>query len=688
MRRFPFAAARARAGAVASPSAQLGSPGRARVLAASLLGGALPLVALAALRPSHPIRATAIWGAIVLLGFAGWGDLVRRRLAPAVDVDWGLRAAWGMAATVAIGGGLCLFGLGRRPVLIAWICGGVALAAQALFVPPGREARASGERPPLGWQVLPAVVLGFVTAFVFLGAAGHTFPNPSDDWPAYLPFVHKLLQTGTVIEPFSVRRMAAYGGQTLLQALTLVVAGDTQIQIFDGGICLVLTVGLIFGFAREARKVSWTLLLLTALAVLMLPDGRANSASEMSGVVGFVAVWRTLTLIDRRAMRGPRPALLAALPLAAVATLRQNFVLPLAVVVVALTLGARPGADPAPDAGAEPWSDRLRFFWQVALATAACLLPWVALAFRSNHTFLFPIVHGNYHPEAGGITYPATWDVRFKVLVAAAFADEPIHPFPLLMLALPAVAAGANRRASLGLWLGTAIGFAFLTWSLPGCDNYTIARYVFGTVVALLVVAGLAASEEGAAPLSRQGLATTGLVAVVLALQIYGTHAAAVKSLGGALDRVRSVDPVPDAVVGAPENERRMQAAVPLGAPLLVMIDRPYLLDFARNPIVLLDQPGSASPAPGIPLTAGPEPVARYLRAQGIRYLAFVRSDRAVSPLYNRAQWQSLASAAPLWRATAPVNLAAFDDLGRLASARRPLYDDGILVVVDLGASG
>jgi hypothetical protein len=324
----------------------------------------------------------------------------------------------------------------------------------------------------------------------------------------------------------------------------------------------------------------------------------------------------------------------------------------------------------------------------VALATAACLLPWAALALRSNHTFLFPIIHGNYHQASGGITYPATWDVRLKLLFGTAFADEPIHPFPLLLLVLPGVAAGANRRASLGLWLGTAVGFVFLVWSLPGCDPYTLARYVFSTVVALAVVAGLAASEEGAAPPSRQGLAAAGLVAAALALQIYGTHGAAVKALGAALDRVRHVDKSPDAVTAAPEAERRMQAAVPRGARLLVMIDRPYLLDFARNPIVLLDQPGAASPAPGIPLTEGPEPVARYLRAQGFRYVAFVRSDRATTPLYSRAQWLGMATGAPLWKATAPFYLAAFDDLGRLSQAFRRIYDDGILVVLDLDARG
>jgi FtsH-binding integral membrane protein len=687
MRRFPLAFSSA--------------PIRWTTLGVSAIGAALPLVALAAFRPSHQIRATAAWGALILISFAGWGDLAKRNLAPRADVDWGLRAAWGLAVTVAVGGLFCFLGLARAPVLVAWICGGVALFAQALLFgrrPPGASAVGSGDSlpraTPLGWESVLAAGVVCATAFIYLSAAGHTFPNPSDDWPAYLPLVRKLLQTGTLVEPFSVRRMAAYGGQTLLQALTLVVAEDTQIQNFDGGICLVLTIGLIFGFAREARNVSWTLLLLTAVSVLMLPDGRANSASEMSGVVGFVALWRTATLVERRRLRGLGPALLVALPAAAVATLRQNYLLTVAIALGALVLrgdGARAsdGARDRTGEQAQPAADRRRFFRQVALLTGACLLPWALLAVWSNHTFLFPIVHGNFHPESGGISVPTTWDLRLRAFFSAMFHDEPIHPLPLVLIALPAVAAGANRRASLGLWLGTMVGFAYLCWSLPNSDNYTIARYVFAYVVGLVIVAGLAAAEgaDGAAARSGRGLTAVGLVATALALQIYGTHAAAVKSLNTALDRIRA-DASPSAVTATPQLEQRMQAAVPPGAPLLVMIDRPYLLDFARNPIEILDEPGAASPAPGIPLTEGAEKVALYLRAQGIRYVGFVRPDKAVSPIYSRAQWLGMLNgSAPLWHATAPFNLAAFDVVGQFAQRHRRLYDDGRLVLVDLAVN-
>jgi hypothetical protein len=351
-----------------------------------------------------------------------------------------------------------------------------------------------------------------------------------------------------------------------------------------------------------------------------------------------------------------------------------------------LALLVRGGAGPS--GATERWEDRLRFFWQVTLLTGACLLPWLILALRSNHTFLFPIFPGNYHPEAGGISVPTPWHERLKTGFWAVFHDKPIQPTLLFLLALPAAAAGPNRRASLGLWLGTMVGFAFLCWSLPNTDNYTIARYDFAYVVGLAVVAGLAAAEGASETLTKRSLAAAGVIATALALHIYGSYGAITKTLDGVVDRLHTPE-IPAQVTADAGRERRMQAAVPPGAALLVMIDRPYLLDFARNPIDLLDQPGGASPAPGIPFTAGSAKVAAYLQALGIRYLAFVRPEKAVSPLYSRTGWMAFQSGgAPIWRQTATYYLAAFDVVNDLAKQRHRLYDDGTLVVVDLAVSG
>ncbi len=639
----------------------------------------VPLSVLVTPKLFGPLAATAIWGLAIVLCFAGWGSWLGRRLVAELEVDWGLRAAWGLALTIAVGGPLCLFGLARRPTLLIWIFGGIALATREMF-------RVS-DSPPQIWRRFWTVVAGCrhtplivamvsVVGFLYLGAAARAVPNPNDDWVAYLPFVRKILQTGTFVDPFSVRRMAAYGGQSYLQALTLIVAEVSRVQIFDGGICLVLSFALIFGFAREARRISWTILLLVGLVVIMLPDNRANSAAEMSGVVGFVAAWRTVVLIDRAGLRGARPALLTALSMAAVCTLRQNYLPVVGFMLLALCL-RRGDEQQSPS-----WADRRRHLGLVVVLLGACLLPWASLAFRSNHTFLFPFFHGNYDPNYGGITAPSPWNARLRFYLSAAFYGDPIRTMPLLLLVGPGIAAVATGRAVWGLWAGTIVGFAVLALSLPDADTYTIARYDFAYVVAFVIALGLAVADQGTT--SKRDLSILVLVVVGLAIQVYDKQAAGIRAVSVALDRLGS-DSTPSVLETDAEDERRMQQAVPAGERLLVMIERPYLLDYARNPIEHLDYPGAASPAPGIPLLAGSEKVAAYLVARGTRYFAFATPDHPRDDLYSRAKWKTLLTGPTrMWRIAAPLFLAAFDTVDELARSRRRIYDDGHLIVIDL----
>jgi hypothetical protein len=230
------------------------------------------------------------------------------------------------------------------------------------------------------------------------------------------------------------------------------------------------------------------------------------------------------------------------------------------------------------------------------------------------------------------------------------------------------------------------VGFAILTLNLPDAEIYSISRYDLAYVVAFVVATGLAASETVPETLATRDLTTFALVIAGLSLQIYATDAAIIRTLTVPLDRIRvTIGAGPSPLETSSEDERRMQQAVPAGERLLVMIERPYLLDFARNRIELLDQPGAVGPGPGIPLQAGGEKVAEYLVAQGVRYLAFNRPDRAKDDLYNRAHWKAqLTSSIRIWRLTAPVYLAAFDAVDQLAQSRRRLYDDGHFVVIDL----
>jgi hypothetical protein len=63
---------------------------------------------------------------------------------------------------------------------------------------------------------------------------------------------------------------------------------------------------------------------------------------------------------------------------------------------------------------------------------------------------------------------------------------------------------------------------------------------------------------------------------------------------------------------------RQLQASIPAGERFLAFVPMAHLLDFARNPINVMDSDCAISPPPGMPLRHEPEQVAQYLRALGI----------------------------------------------------------------------
>ena len=44
------------------------------------------------------------WGICILLSFIGWGGIINRILFPKYRVEWGQRAAYGIAFTIFVGG--------------------------------------------------------------------------------------------------------------------------------------------------------------------------------------------------------------------------------------------------------------------------------------------------------------------------------------------------------------------------------------------------------------------------------------------------------------------------------------------------------------------------------------------------------------------------------------------------------
>src|SRR5262249_51418878 len=92
---------------------------------------AVLLVLFRAVVLAHTARAaefaSAIWGALLLASFSGWGGARHAWLFPQRRAGLGLRCAWGWGVAVGIGGLLCALGLAKRGVLVGFVALGLLL---------------------------------------------------------------------------------------------------------------------------------------------------------------------------------------------------------------------------------------------------------------------------------------------------------------------------------------------------------------------------------------------------------------------------------------------------------------------------------------------------------------------------------------------------------------------------------
>ena len=183
--------------------------------------------------------------------------------------------------------------------------------------------------------------------------------------------------------------MFAYGGQSYLQALVLAFSTVSRIVVLDNGICVLVLAGLVVGWVRERPRFPFAVAVPALLGLLTLHyyDFNHNAASEFSGAVFFLAMFRVLDRPRRAGESAWANALALALVASAACTLRQSN-LAAAALIPAAYYGLRMVRER--DA-------RRRWAQEAALAalfSLALLVPWMVLTYRSCGTPLYPLILG------------------------------------------------------------------------------------------------------------------------------------------------------------------------------------------------------------------------------------------------------------------------------------------------------
>ena len=665
-----------------------------RLVPATVLVAAI-LVAVAYVLPSrsrNPLAETTVWSLLVVVGFAGWGSLVREAVAPRARVDLGLRIVWGASALCALAGILIAASLMKRGAALGFVEVGVLLAVAAAVRERAAVHRAAvfvlrvARREPA--LALVCLATAALVAVHYVAGVADPRPHPYDDDVAYLPFVRKLLDTGAFPEPFSLRRLAALGGQTFFLELVSLRADANQCHTFDRAICVLIVVLLIAGH-REGKRRSTILVSILSIAFFVtLQSVAINTASYYSGVAFFLGLYRTLlwTRGEGGLLAPWKPALVLGLVVAATCTLRQNYL-----VVPAVWLGAfyaqawlRARADLRP----------VREALLVAAISLAALAAWLVAAWQSNRTILYPVMAGTANPAMGFAMTSTELTDEIRLLLAATLEGMPLHTLAFFGLAAALCLERAPGRPLGSLVLGGAAGLVALVHGISAADPGNVGRYAVGFLAAVMLAVLLRAGTHGAqagAPADKEARSRA-----FAALALFGALAGLVEARGllrpfyeRSLRNVSlAAATVPRSPASTPPEHalyERLQRAVPEGKRIAIALDEPHWLDFARNPIWNLDMPGYSSLAPGMPFFQGSVRLEEYLRGTGVRYLAFVRP--AFSRYYFRREYwlKLLNDEMAIWRNHAPYVIDFIDNVEDIARRHPPTFEERGLVVVDLG---
>jgi len=222
-----------------------------------------------------------------------------------------------------------------------------------------------------------------------------------------------------------------------------------------------------------------------------------------------------------------------------------------------------------------------------------------------------------------------------------------------------------------------------LTLATGGSHTY---RYSFPFVMAAAIVLLTELVDRSAAPRQTEASSRGGAT--------FAAWAAAAFLIGFFWDGSRllyldylrnirlSLKNVPLVSVEEKDNYNKLQQSIPRGEIVLTRLDKAFLLDFRRNTVFVMDQPGESSLPPGMPLFNGSEAWAGYMMSKSIRYVAYSYGDEAGFP--KSLSYRLSPYFDPWDRRRAQHTFDVQDNLAELAKARRRIYEDAKNFVLDL----
>jgi len=513
-----------------------------------------------------------------------------------------------------------------------------------------------------------------------------------------------MIQTGSVGgNAFDASGLDSFGSQSFFHGFFLTGADIRMLNAFDAVACFALC--LLFVAEVSLRwRLPWFVGVLGVICVMVINPQSTNISPLYSGALFIAALvvygsFFERTWLAKRTSRGFRTEVSLALIASTLATLKVTlaffaslFLLLLYALLFSRTLDRRGVFKSAVTTG---------------LLTAVLILPWVLV--QAPVLAQARQLGLEFSDRATLVTkYPsiAAHDIAKLFSTAPLFYGNRLPNFHFLagiclgigLLSLPGWLRPPGCTRSVGLSSLVAAGVAVPAVYLLNAHLFmaeTAIRYSCPVLIACVAVTCVSFLRFGSAsvlPDYRQRvLWVSSLLAVVLLVFAGSFWLRA----GLAIHQGISVSFPVDQTYAMLSTQavardqtiylRAIQSRTEPGTAALVWMVAPFHLDFSRNHLFVVSQPGLISPALHFPAGADLESLETYLRKWGIRYVLI----EASSPVMDETarEWKRLLTAEyTVYRKLSAYALYFRESLLALAARHRVVYTDGRTLLYELDA--
>lgn len=547
---------------------------------------------------------------ILLFSFYGYGNLLVKlkffNVSGLVEKNFGLKTLIGLGFFLCLSGYLELFRIGGNTLLLTLTVIGLILSWFGM--PTIQMSQLNTVIQSISLKRFTLILLGLSLLGAILLNVTFLPLNGADDYQGYVVFAKHILQEGYQgNDPFSVRLVEqGFGGGNFLNALFMAGSPGGNLHLTDVGIglCLLLLIGISPNQAKCKKSLDMALVFCIAIG-LMIFAPVVNTAPLLLGCAFMYGA--LLLSINMPPVYGKKQSFLFGFLLSSFVILKGTFLIPAFLIAGTHYL-------------CRTWFSRSLWVLKEAGMTLASfiffLMPWLISNYQLHDTAFYPLLGKGFSNtgSSGLLTY-------------IQFITNELEFLPLYGLLLTSWILLNSRVIDLRIKYYSAIlvavvmvGTTLLAVTPGGFFRYSYIT--LATPTAFLLTLYVSNRTNQFVP-SFQKLSLRAnkyilyfLITISAVLMLHQTKRVLLIFIKNGFLAAKIED-----LNANSSSYKQIQSLIPNQVSVITQTSNPYLFDFSRNQIYVMDYPGNAGIKPGTPFTASSTELANYFRFNNICYV-------------------------------------------------------------------